>query len=97
MSPTELSIARNEILDKDVVKLFGANVKKYRIKNKLDQETLADSVDISIEDIKRIEDGLVLPSYDICLSIALRLCCTIGDLLTHETRRSINTIKRSIR
>ena len=41
----------------DIDKILGENFKKYRIKNKLTQEKIAEKLGISVKYISRIENG----------------------------------------
>lgn len=67
----------------DIVKVFGKNVKKYRIKHKLSQEAFAEKCglhrtyisaiecyrrSISLENIQRIADALEIDTYKLFIS-----------------------------
>jgi len=40
-----------------IQKIFGANVKKYRIKHELTMENLAEKIDINYQNLSKIENG----------------------------------------
>ena len=43
-------------------KIFGNNLKKYRLKRKMTQEQLAELIDVSVQYISRLETGKHSPS-----------------------------------
>ncbi len=49
-------------MDTDIQKLFGANVKKYRLVKKITQQALGDLCDIEYQNISRIEQGKTNPT-----------------------------------
>lgn len=48
-----------QLPDKDVVKVFGKNLKKIRLQRKLSMEKLAKMADMELSQIYRIESGRV--------------------------------------
>lgn len=59
---------------KSRIKQIGLTVQEFRIKSKLTQEALAESLDCSVSTIKYVEQGKRIPS----LPMLLRICKKIG-------------------
>ncbi|MBN8967485.1 MAG: helix-turn-helix transcriptional regulator [Rhizobiales bacterium] len=57
----------------DLKQAFGTNVRHHRRAAGMTQESLAESVDVSVETIGKIERGVAAPSFDTVEKIALAL------------------------
>lgn len=59
---------------------LGKNIKKYRIKNKLTQEELAEKLNMSLNFVGKIEVAFSKPSLNTLIKIAQILNTTVSDL-----------------
>lgn len=60
---------------------IGQRVKRFRDEKGITQEALAETVDISLSHISRIENGHTKPSLDVLVQIANALCVSVDALL----------------
>ncbi len=64
----------------DFYKNLGNNIKKYRLKNNLTQEELADKIGKSLNFVGKIEVAFSRPSLPTVIQIAKALNTTVSDL-----------------
>lgn len=67
------------------IKKFGLNLKKLRLAKGFSQEELANSSDVSLPQITRIERGIVNPTLCTIKSLAKGLEVKTKDLFEFET------------
>ena len=70
--------------DELYIKKFGANLKKLRLAKGFSQEELANSSEVSLPQITRIERGVVNPTLCTIKSLAKGLEIRTGDLFDFE-------------
>ena len=70
--------------DELYIKKFGANLKKLRLAKGFSQEELANSSEVSLPQITRIERGVVNPTLCTIKSLAKGLEIRTGDLFEFE-------------
>lgn len=71
--------------EKNELKIFGNNVKEYRIINKLTQEQLAEKISVSSVQIGRIETGRNACTIQTMLNLCKALNVTPNDLFKNIT------------
>ncbi len=70
--------------DEIYIKKFGVNLKKLRLAKGFSQEELANSSDVSLPQITRIERGTVNPTLCTIKSLAKGLEVSTGELFNFE-------------
>ena len=70
--------------DEIYIKKFGINLKKLRLAKGFSQEELANSSEVSLPQITRIERGVVNPTLCTIKSLAKGLEIRTGDLFDFE-------------
>jgi transcriptional regulator with XRE-family HTH domain len=70
--------------DEIYIKEFGLNLRKIRLSKKLSQEELANSSDVSLPQITRIERGIVNPTLCTIKSLAIGLNIKTNELFDFE-------------
>ena len=70
--------------DEKYIKEFGLNLRKIRLSKKLSQEELANSSDVSLPQITRIERGIVNPTLCTIKSLSLGLNIKTNELFDFE-------------
>lgn len=70
--------------------VFGKNVKLYRKKRKMTQDTLAERIGVSSKYISNIECGVSFPSSSIIFQISSELCIEPYRLFVPEEKAGIN-------
>ena len=68
------------MINKDFYKQIGINIKKYRNKQNLTQQKLADKAGITLNHLGKIEVAYSKPSLDVIISIASALNITVSEL-----------------
>lgn len=75
---------RENMIDKSI----GKNVRKYREKANISQETLAEAVELSITSISNIERGINYPTMDNFIKIANYIGASADELLSGAIDKS---------
>jgi len=78
-------------------KLFGLQVKKYRIKNKLSQEELAEVIEKSQRQISLIELGKSFPSPDTITSLVSALNCDLSELFGFSNYKKDDVMRKELK
>lgn len=77
----------NNVRDIEFIKAFGINLKKLRTENKVSQEELANSSDIPISQIGRIERGEINTTISTVYAISKALEINIKELFNFTIER----------
>lgn len=77
----------NNVRDIEFIKAFGINLKKLRTENKVSQEELANSSDIPISQIGRIERGEINTTISTAYAISKALEIDIKELFNFTIER----------
>lgn len=75
--------------DENYIKEFGLNIKKVRLSKGLSQEDLANSSDVSLPQITRIERGVVNPTLCTIKSLAKGLEVSTKELFYFENNSEV--------
>ena len=68
----------------DLAASFGRRVRELRTSGGMTQPQLAEAIDMSVEWVRRIENGGASPSFDTISALATALGVRPGDLFTEE-------------
>lgn len=77
--------------DETYIKEFGGNLKKIRLNKGLSQEELANSSDVSLPQITRIERGKINPTLCTIKSLAKGLEIQTKELFSFENKNNLFT------
>ena len=80
----------SNVRDIEFIKAFGINLKKLRTENKVPQEELANSSDIPISQIGRIERGEINTTISTAYAISKALEIDIKELFNFKTDKDIS-------
>lgn len=80
----QLQIFVINLRDKEYIKEFGLHLKKMRVSKGLSQEELANSSDVSLAQITRVERGVVNPTLCTIKALAKGLGVDIKELFNFE-------------
>lgn len=72
----------------DLKTLFGKRVKKYRLKNKMSQEMLAEKIDIALNNLGKIERGESFVTAQTLEKISRVLGVEVKDLFDFDENKS---------
>lgn len=75
----------DEAFDNEIKKI-GYRIKKYRVIRHLKQHELAEQVDVSLEQIQKIEQGRGAPRLKTLLKISAALDVTPGSVLSDDSQ-----------
>lgn len=80
----QLQILVINLRDEDYIREFGLNLKKIRLSKGLSQEELANSSDVSLAQITRVERGVVNPTLCTIKALAKGLGVNTKELFYFE-------------
>ncbi|MCU7614058.1 helix-turn-helix domain-containing protein [Chryseobacterium sp. GMJ5] len=78
----------NNVRNADLIRIFGDQLKKLRIEKKMSQEELANSSDIPISQIGRIERGEINTTLSTIYAISQALEVNIKELFDFTIEKS---------
>lgn len=80
----------------DIKELFGKRIRKFRLKNKMSQEELAERVDIALNNIGKIERGESFVTAATLEKLAKVLGADIKEFFNFDEYKSVNDMKKEL-
>lgn len=78
----------NDLNAKDINKLIGKTIARYRQKSGFTQEQIAEKLELGNETVSRIERGIIMPNVMRLIELAEIFNCTAADLLGGSSPRA---------